>query len=284
MKPFHKVYSHNKKGRDFIIGDLHGCYDLLINLMDHVGFNIEIDRMFSVGDLIDRGPDSLKCLKLVKEKWFYPVKGNHEDMFLKAILQDNGWGNFLGNGGEWIREALTNTDGIEALAKFIDENVPNMITVKGETDGTGFHIIHSEFPDYEHYTDEMVIAGKHQKELMAHDQYGDSLKHMWGRGTFYDAYGADQTEELRLEFQDRLHTHYPDLSIIYAGHTIMRGSPLKAGNILNLDTGAFAAVAGNSSFLSDGFGLSMIQHDTKRVWQATSDGIKDVEIFDCTVC
>ena len=37
----------------------------------NVDFDFEVDRVFSVGDLIDRGPDSLKCLELVLNKWFF---------------------------------------------------------------------------------------------------------------------------------------------------------------------------------------------------------------------
>jgi serine/threonine protein phosphatase 1 len=41
-------------GRDFVLGDLHGTTDLLRLLMEHVAFDPKKDRLFSVGDLIDR--------------------------------------------------------------------------------------------------------------------------------------------------------------------------------------------------------------------------------------
>jgi len=47
----------NQAGKDYVIGDLHGCYELLERLLDAVGFDKSKDRLFSVGDLIDRGPD-----------------------------------------------------------------------------------------------------------------------------------------------------------------------------------------------------------------------------------
>jgi len=55
----------NTLGRDFVIGDLHGCFDLLERLMKAVDFNFDKDRLFSVGDLVDRGPYSLSCLQLI---------------------------------------------------------------------------------------------------------------------------------------------------------------------------------------------------------------------------
>lgn len=75
----------NIEGRDFVVGDLHGCYDELNKLLAYVKFNKEKDRLFSTGDLIDRGPKSEDCLNLLDEHWFYPVLGNHEDLILNNI-------------------------------------------------------------------------------------------------------------------------------------------------------------------------------------------------------
>lgn len=76
----------NVDGRDFIIGDLHGCYDELKNLLAHVDFNPNIDRIISTGDLIDRGPRQEECLSLLGKKWFYPILGNHEDMLINKMI------------------------------------------------------------------------------------------------------------------------------------------------------------------------------------------------------
>lgn len=38
--------------------------------------------MLSVGDLVDRGPDSIGCLKLLEAPWFHAVMGNHEQLLL----------------------------------------------------------------------------------------------------------------------------------------------------------------------------------------------------------
>ena len=61
----------NKTGRDFVLGDLHGTTDLLRALMEHVAFDPKKDRLFSVGDLIDRGEDSPGGLTLLLEPWFH---------------------------------------------------------------------------------------------------------------------------------------------------------------------------------------------------------------------
>ncbi len=97
-------FEENKNGRDFIVGDLHGMYDLLISKMARFEFEPDIDRLFSVGDLVDRGHDSLKCLKLIEEPWFFSVKGNHEDMLVDVVLNDEDPCHYYLSGGEWIAE------------------------------------------------------------------------------------------------------------------------------------------------------------------------------------
>ena len=46
----------------FIVGDIHGCYDLLIAQLKEVGFNFDKDICFGVGDLVDRGPQNEQCI------------------------------------------------------------------------------------------------------------------------------------------------------------------------------------------------------------------------------
>jgi len=63
----------NKLGRDLVVGDVHGCVDALRYLLNEIGFDGARDRLFSVGDLVDRGSDSLAALDLLDQPWFYPV-------------------------------------------------------------------------------------------------------------------------------------------------------------------------------------------------------------------
>ncbi len=75
----------NPLGRNFVVGDLHGHPDSLMRLLDTVKFDDSKDRVFSVGDLVDRGPDSLKCLLLCKQSWFYAALGNHENVLVRCL-------------------------------------------------------------------------------------------------------------------------------------------------------------------------------------------------------
>jgi serine/threonine protein phosphatase 1 len=66
-----------------VIGDIHGCYYTLCKLYNKL--LAHTDEVYTVGDLIDRGPDSKSVIQFCIENNIKPVMGNHEDMLLKAI-------------------------------------------------------------------------------------------------------------------------------------------------------------------------------------------------------
>lgn len=79
---FIQRFTENKVGRDFVVGDLHGHYDELIAELDSLDFDFQHDRLFTVGDLCDRGPKSEEVIELTNEPWFFSVRGNHDQFIL----------------------------------------------------------------------------------------------------------------------------------------------------------------------------------------------------------
>lgn len=57
-----KSFPLNTLGRDFAVGDIHGMYSLLEQKLAAVNFNPQKDRLFSVGDLVNRGPESSRVM------------------------------------------------------------------------------------------------------------------------------------------------------------------------------------------------------------------------------
>ena len=190
----------NVTGRDFVIGDLHGCYDKLMACLDDVDFDRRVDRVFSVGDLIDRGPDSERCLRLVHEPWFFAVMGNHEAMMIDATLGPEGTAEWYISGGVWSSRLDYATR--EALVRIALE-LPLAIQV-GD-----FGIVHAEPVDNWAYIDRI-------------DREPWFTQALWGRDIIFD-----QTEKKVRNIRE-----------VYVGHTIV-DRPDRYGNVVFIDTGAF---------------------------------------------
>ena len=195
-------HTENTHGRDFFVGDIHGQYDLLIKAMRRVEFDKTIDRLFSVGDLIDRGTDSFQCLSLAFEPWFYGVRGNHEMLALNALLLGGmHWELWLANGGAWIlREDL--------------------IEVK--------QVLHKAL-HYLPYAREIEVFGKRI-----------SLVHAEPPSDWAEIERADRGQLLwsRERISSGCTTPVANIHAVIVGHTIL-DNPVQLGNVHYIDTGAF---------------------------------------------
>jgi bis(5'-nucleosyl)-tetraphosphatase (symmetrical) len=69
--------------RHIIVGDIHGCIDEFDELVNALSYDKKNDRLILLGDLIDRGPDSVAVVRRAREMGLECVMGNHEHKFVK---------------------------------------------------------------------------------------------------------------------------------------------------------------------------------------------------------
>ena len=134
-------YARNVSGRDFAVGDIHGCFSHLSRSLEAIGFDASADRLFSVGDLVDRGLESDRVLEWLAKDWFHAICGNHDLMAYQAALglvPDTG---YLQIWGEWLAGMAQSEQQLvgEALAAL-------PLTMEIETSGGSVGLVHADCP------------------------------------------------------------------------------------------------------------------------------------------
>jgi serine/threonine protein phosphatase 1 len=294
MTTYLKTFEPNLLGRDFVIGDLHGSFSALMNLLVNLEFNPAVDRIISVGDLVDRGPDSLKCLELLHEPWFHSVLSNHEQMMLEAFTGGPLGYYWIMNGGGWGIEALNDARALDINAHAripeddsvrlfdllaIVEKLPFLITVNMSS-GKKFHVIHAELPP-NHMVSDADLADPEIVRQLVTIETNDGSCFLWGRHKFYPFCRTNLENHAKLVRTVKYNKldEADDLSHIISGHTIVQ-HPLTILGQTNIDTAAFDSY---SSYEKDHrtsanwCALTAVQLDTWKFYQATETEFREVD-------
>ena len=204
----HQHYAANLAGRDFVVGDVHGCFAKLQAALDGLGFDSAKDRLFSVGDLVDRGQESKLAYEWLSKPWFHPVRGNHEQMAIDCAQGMFDYACYVSNGGAWFL-ALTKperqliADAFSALPILIDIDTPSGLV----------GIVHADCPLASWPDLIAALKGPHADQL--------AQMCIWSRERF-------QTKNVSAV--EGVHS-------VIVGHTPIK-KPTALGNVRYIDTGA----------------------------------------------
>lgn len=202
----------NTNGRDFVVGDIHGCFDALCDEMDRVSFDPACDRMFSVGDLVDRGAQSLDATDWIAQPWFHAVRGNHEQMAIGVAAGRHDPANYARNGGLWF---LALDGPVQARIAAAFNELPVCIEVETAEGLVGLVHADIEGDDWAAFTEQLASPRSHNhlRQLME--------AALWSR----DRISAKRIAEVS------------GVAYMYVGHTPVQ-QPVALGNVCYVDTGA----------------------------------------------
>lgn len=212
MSILFKHYVENEDGIDWAIGDIHGSFSKLEEALVYVGFDKSKDRLFSVGDLVDRGYESHLAEEYLEKPWFHAVRGNHEDMAIRWPIGTIDEYSYQANGGGWNierdrREQLNTAEVFSSLP----------VVIEIEVDGKLVGITHAECP----YKDWNIF-----KEAITGELDASELSH---------AYDMALWSRQRIQTKDC--TKVSGIDLIVVGHTPVQ-TPMLLGNTYYIDTGA----------------------------------------------
>lgn len=221
----------NLLGRDFILGDIHGAFDLVWAGMKAVDFDPLVDRLLSPGDLIDRGENSHRCLGFMAQPYVYVVPGNHERMLVemwkegtlnRAVIDMLASRNFNGMG--WMKKVPI--EKLEEMAAAFDQ-LPYVLEVETERGMVG--VLHADVPEGMDWS--TFIA-----KIEAGDEYATRM-----------ALGMDISDDYH-ESRQRIETGRADgvagIGRVFVGHTVLFDGMKRLGNVFALDSGAAFGEAG----------------------------------------
>ncbi|KHN67952.1 hypothetical protein DH17_09465 [Acinetobacter oleivorans] len=186
-----------------------------MNKLLEVNFDFEADMLISVGDLVDRGKDSLKCIELVKKPWFKAIRGNHEQMCLEASIAPEMRGFHCKHGGEWLY-GLTMENYKEVLDVCL--NLPIVLEVVFRGGKYGF--VHADIKqnDWLDFKNDIL-----KKDYFSESNSSTLQSALWGRSRILGKHP--------LKYQEIIGIHE-----VYLGHTVV-DSPVYKDNCIYIDTG-----------------------------------------------
>lgn len=153
--------------RYFAIGDIHGCFNSMKELIENKIQLRKDDELIFLGDYIDRGPDSKKVLDYIIELQnndydIVTLLGNHESMLVDAYYNESAMSKWIQNGGS---ETLRSFD-IDSLKAIDPQYIDFFKKLKLYYELDNYIFVHAGFNDKleDPFTDNYCMLWKSREE------------------------------------------------------------------------------------------------------------------------
>lgn len=199
----------------YAIGDIQGCYDEMRRLLDTIAFDPSSDRLWLVGDLVNRGTQSLEVLRYVRGLGdrAIVVLGNH-DLHLLVVAA----GVRKPHRGDTLDALLSAPDRDELLDWLRRQRLMHA--------GDGYAMVHAGL--LPQWSIAQALALAHEVEAaLRHFDYGEFLRHMYGNAPVQWHDGLTGFDRLRVivNAMTRLRLCTPEGAMEFTHKTGLKGMP-----------------------------------------------------------
>jgi len=248
----------NIKPKTFVVGDIHGGYLALKQVLERSEFDYKNDTLITLGDIVDGRAGVYECVEeLLRIKNRIDIMGNH-DQWIYEFLTTGTHPDMWSQGGLATAESYADALGMKLIVETIKVRgfrteqfsyrlnlIPEDITESHQRFYKGQH---------KYYKDDnknIFVHGGMNRFQPIREQLPYAL--MWDRKLWNQAMSSRNSQN-PLKFEE-------DVNLVFIGHTTTQcwgtDKPMKASNVWNLDTGA----GGNGK-------LTIMNVDTEEYWQS----------------
>ena len=245
--------------RRLLIGDLHGAYRCLMDVLETCRFEFGKDHLYFTGDVADGYPDVFECLRFFRQlKNFHPVIGNHDIWLQNYLAYGASYSTWLEQGGNHtvssFKKAGLTREGLFDYAEYL-ATWPYVILE------SSFCLMHAG-PSIYTTLDSLILLSKMKRNLYERtaSEVSDykkipEISAVWTRDYYYSALDCIHgMKPLMQPFEPKIR--------FFVGHTpVLGGIPFidNKYNLVNVDT-------------KTGYGgrLTILDMDSLEYWQSRS--------------
>ena len=222
------------KRRTFVLGDLHGAYLALKQVLERSDFDYDNDLLITIGDIVDGWEDSFMCVEeLIKIRNRIDIIGNHDNFFLSFInsgIHDESWA----LGGLSTAKSYAKAAGFELKyhQKGLNFNGWPTYTVNlnnGDIPESHKKFFKGQHKYYKSLDNDIFVHGGFNNMKPIRSELSYNL--MWDRRLWYN--------HLKIMGTTMKMLYSEEVNQIFIGHTSTRGDePTHIDKLWNIDTGA----------------------------------------------